>query len=228
MRAALFFVPAQHHPLTRAAAVWLMRDAYTRGTVPPARDDRLSTAEMRELTAEPRRYGFHATLKAPFRLADGIDLGDVKAAAEALARHTEAWPLPRLEIERLGPFFALVPSGPDPRLQAFAAEVVSLFDRFRAPLMSGEMARRRPENLSPSQLENLHRWGYPHVLDDFQFHMTLTGPVPAEKQAAVADVLERRFAPLLRTPVALDALAIFVEPESGAEFHVEARYPFAG
>jgi hypothetical protein len=39
----------------------------------------------RELTAEPRRYGFHATLKAPFRLAAGLSADELFQAVAALA-----------------------------------------------------------------------------------------------------------------------------------------------
>ena len=65
-------------------------------------------------------------------------------------------------------------------------------------------------------------------MDDFRFHMTLTGPVPDERQAAVTAVLQRRFASFLDRPLAIDALAVFVESGPGADFYVAARFLCGG
>ena len=49
-----------------------------------------------EITAEPRLYGFHATLKPPMRLAQGRQWFDVLGAAQELADRTASFELPRL------------------------------------------------------------------------------------------------------------------------------------
>src|SRR5690606_24575986 len=71
MRYAIYFTPERDHPLTRKAAQWLGRDAFGGETLPPSSAAPLSAAEVAFQTAAARRYGFHATLKAPFRLAEG-------------------------------------------------------------------------------------------------------------------------------------------------------------
>lgn len=205
-----------------------MRDAFTGEVRPPVEDGALTGDEIRQLTAEPRRYGFHATIKAPFRFADGVALGDVENALAAFCRDMPAGAIPAVQVGRLGPFFAIVPTGRSEFVDALQAKVVVAFDRFRAPLSETELARRRQAHLTRSQEENLARWGYPYVMDDFRFHMTLTGPVRAERQSEIATVLHRRFDPLVGGPLQIDSLALFVQSDPAADFTVKGRFPLEG
>ena len=177
------------------------------------------------LTADPRRYGFHATLKAPFHLAEGMSEDDLLVAFAAFAEKTAPFELPAVIVGRLGPFFALVPDQPHPPLQDFAASVVEVFEPFRAPLSETDIERRKPDSLPSGQRENLMRWGYPYVFDEFRFHMTLTGPVPAAQAPAMANLLNERFADFIGRPLRIDGLALFIEPERGAPFLVHSRLP---
>ena len=128
-RYALYFAPAATHPLSRAAALWMGRNPFISDT--PARTDRSRTDVL--LTAEPRRYGFHATLKAPFRLAPGTSREQLQAALRQFVQRRPPCPIGPMQVTTLGGFFALAPRKPAPFLQAFAGQVVSEFDRFRAP-----------------------------------------------------------------------------------------------
>ncbi len=122
----------------------------------------------------------------------------------------------------------MTPAVASPAIEALAAEVVEVFDRFRAPPAPAELARRRQTPLTPSEDRNLVRWGYPHVMEDFRFHLTLTGPVATERQPEVAGSLKRRFAGFIDRPLPIDGLALFVQPVAGEDFHVHARYDFSG
>ena len=133
--------------------------------------------------------------------------------------------VPRLRIERLGPFFALTPAEPVQGLNALADRIVRELDSFRAPLGEAGIARRNPDLLTPRQLANLHRWGYPYVGDDFSFHMTLTGPVEANEAAAVHAALSEVFRPVLGQPVAVASIALFVEKTPGAPLAVHSLHP---
>lgn len=136
--------------------------------------------------------------------------------------------IPRLKLQGIGPFFALVPEEPVAELNQLANDVVVSFDRFRAPLRDAEIAKRRPERLSEAQRQNLDRWGYPYVFDEFRFHMTLTGPVDEKQRPHVERVLDDFFAPVLDDPVEVANLALFVEPEKGAPFEIHSLHPMTG
>ena len=225
MRYALYFAPSAGSPLSQAAAAWLGRDAFTGGTHPRRGERDFAAEELDALTADPRRYGFHATLKAPFHLAEGMSEDDLLVAFAAFAEKTAPFELPAVIVGQLGPFFALVPDQPHPPMQDFAASIVEVFEPFRAPLSETDIERRKPDSLPSGQRENLMRWGYPYVFDEFRFHMTLTGPVPAAQAPAMANLLKERFAGFIGRPLRIDGLALFIEPERGAPFLVHSRLP---
>lgn len=228
VRYAIYFTPDRDHPLTRMAASWLGRDAFTGLPVEPPSLAGLLPAEIAFHAAPARRYGFHATLKAPFMLAPGISEADLVAAVEAFTATRGPVLMPKLKLAQLDSFFALVPSLPSESLDGLAADVVRDFDRFRAPLTEADIERRNPDRLSATEFANLSRWGYPYVMESFRLHMTLTGRVASDQQGRIAAVLEQLFAPLLVGTVSLDALTVFAEPEPGAPFTVLARRSFAG
>lgn len=220
MRYALYFTPARDDRLAAAASAWLGRDAFTGEALRPPAVSSLTPAEIAYHTAAARRYGFHATLKAPFSLAESETEASLLADLEAFAGQACRVFIPRLVIGQIDGFFALVPNAPLPELDAFAAAVVRHFDRFRAPLSDAEIARRNPDALRPEEVRNLVQWGYPYVFERFRFHMTLTGRVGAAEAHRVRTALEEVFRPLLDRPIAVEGLALFVEPEPGAPFTV--------
>ncbi|MCJ8517861.1 putative phosphonate metabolism protein [Pseudorhizobium tarimense] len=225
MRYAIYFAPAPDTGLTRAANHWLGRDAFTGEILDAPSQLSLPQEQWRELVAEPQRYGFHATLKAPFNLREGRTEVELIDAFEAFAASTEPFEIPQAIIGQLGPFFALVPHSPHPPLQEFAAKVVEAFEPFRAPLSDADIARRKPERLSEAQRTNLHTWGYPYVMDEFRFHMTLTGPVEAEFAPRVHDELSPRFSAHDGAPLPIDGLALFIERNRGEPFTIHRWQP---
>lgn len=225
MRYAINFTPSAADPLTIAASQWLGRNAFSGEAMelPFIRD--LGLHEIAFNTAVPRRYGFHGTLKPPFRLADGMTEPMLLRQLLHFTGQFQPIQLPKLEVVRLGNRFALAPMQPCPELHHLASSVVMHFDAFRSPLSEAELERVDTERLSAAQFSNLHRFGHPHVMDEFRFHMTLTGPVGAAELPRFEAVLRRYFEPLLqRTPV-LANLALFVENEPGAPFLVHSLHP---
>lgn len=223
MRIAIFFTPPPEHPLTRAAALWLGRDAFTGEEFAQNAVGGFTRREVRELTAAPRRYGFHATLQAPFHLAEDTSLRDLEEALDAACESLRPVSLGMLRVERLRSFFALTPVRPMEPINALAGDVVRRFDPFRAPPSAEEIERRQPHRLSVRQRQYLERWGYPYVFHDFRFHMTLTGSVAEDRRAAMQALLEQRFEPLLDEPLVIDALTLFVEPTPPGDFIVDRR-----
>jgi putative phosphonate metabolism protein len=222
MRYAIYFTPGQDDPLTRVAASWLGRDPFS--TAHPTAPDvtGLSPAEIAYHTASARRYGFHATLKAPFHLAENATEAELDDAVARFAAGAEPILLSGLAPTRIDGFLALTPRGPAPDLDRFAGEVVTVFDRFRAPLSDSEIQRRNPDALSPEEFRNLLQWGYPYVFESFRFHMTLTGRVSDADLPRVRAAIDEVFAPVLERPAIVDGLALFVEPEPGAPFMVRS------
>ena len=224
-RYAIYYIPPEG-PLADFGAAWLGWDIVNGRPVPHPNLPDLSVP-VADLTETPRKYGLHATLKPPFRLAEGADLASLRAACADLARRERSVTLEGLDLTQLGGFQALTVQGNQTPLNAFAARVVRDLDRFRAPPTADELARRRKSNLTPRQDALLLKWGYPYVMEAFRFHITLTSRLPREKAAPVRDVLALHLAPLLPRPFVLSELALVGEDDAGL-FHLVERFALQG
>jgi putative phosphonate metabolism protein len=180
-----------------------------------------------ELTDTPRKYGFHGTVKPPFRLAPGQTAAGLQRAAADLCATLRPVTLAGLSLHSLGGFVALTPDGDQGPLASLAARVVEALDPFRAPPDDAEIARRKPERLTDRQRGHLARWGYPYVMEDFLFHLTLTGDLPAAEAAQVAAVLGPVLQPVLPRPFLVDSLCLFGQGDDGM-FRLVHRYALSG
>lgn len=178
-----------------------------------------------DITAAPRRYGFHGTIRAPFRPADEVGAGHIRATVADLAARLAPVTCEGLRVEVLQGFVALTPIGCEAALLDLGATVVEGTNHLRAPLAEAEIARRRADHLSPRQQELLDRWGYPHVMEEFRFHLTLTNRLDQPEPARTA--LEAYFDPVLPRPFVIEDLCLFGEDRSG-RFHLLHRYALTG
>lgn len=222
-RIALYYAPGTDDPLHQRTSAWLGRDAVSGAEIPqPA----IAGVDISEVTADARGYGFHATLKPPFRLE-----GDMQAAlqtAQDFAARTAPFALPALQITDLDGFLALREAEPCPPLQALADGAVTALDPHRAPATEAEIARRKPEKLSPRQREYLASWGYPYVFTEWRFHMTLTRRLtPAEKAIILPAVIEALGDTLSLTRTVSD-ICIFTQAAPGAPFTILERLKLRG
>ena len=232
-RFAIYYAPPAGSPLARLGATWLGMDPET-GTL--ASDDSALPASLLEALPMPRDqlvraarvYGFHATLKAPFRLDEKIDIDTLDGAISALAERMAPVTAPRLTVKAELGFVALQPSGPSPALNDLAAACVTGLDLLRAPLTGAELAKRRRGGLDTVEDANLRNWGYPYVLDRFRFHITLTSGLAKREAAEVAALLWPLFDPLLYGEFSVNELCLFGDPGEGRPFRILKRYPLTG
>ncbi|MGB0684306.1 MAG: DUF1045 domain-containing protein [Magnetovibrionaceae bacterium] len=257
MRYALYFAPAPDSLLWQAGATWLGRNPYPQSVAShqPAVPG-LSPERFHDLTRAPRRYGFHGTLKAPFRLAQAKDVKNLMAALDSFCSLRHPFVIedvaPRLISQSTTGFLALCPRDYSQPLADLAADCVHAFDVFRDELTEAEIERRLKSGLSDRQRDLLDRWGYPYVMEEFNFHMTLTGPIAtgpiatgpiatgpiasgagASEPAANGEAeqlrraAETHFAKALIPGLRIDAISLFLEEQPGADFRFIRRYAFA-
>ncbi|WP_420556799.1 DUF1045 domain-containing protein [Roseovarius sp.] len=212
--------------LGRFGADWLGWDL-ERGqpTTPP--DIKGLPAPWDDITGTPRKYGFHATIKPPFRLAEGCTQADLVAAVTTHCAHSAPVTLDGLELAQLGRFLALVPTGDTQALDALAADTVRDLDAFRAALTDADLARRRASGLTPEQDALLLQWGYPYVMDQFRCHYTLSGKLPKAQAGQLRAALDPVVTPLLPQPFTLDTLSLCGESAAG-RFHLVHRATLSG
>lgn len=222
-RVAVYYAPQPDDPLFAESSVWLGRDPES-GAPAPQPD----IPDIAEVTAEPRHYGFHATLKPPMRLAQGARWEDVVATAKRVAGRLRPFELPPLAVRDLHGFLALRETEACPPLQQLADICVAEFDPLRAPPSEAELARRRRARLTSEQESLLVRWGYPWVFQCWQFHMTLTRRLTAAEKEQYQPAAERHFARALLLPRRAADICLFVQPEPDAPFVIAERIPLRG
>ncbi|WP_454625555.1 DUF1045 domain-containing protein [Bradyrhizobium cenepequi] len=221
-RYALYYAPAPGSALDRFGAEMLGYDAYHGSDLPFPEG---MPPDWREVTQDPRKYGFHATLKAPIALAEGKTEAGLVGACGAFAGTPRQIPVIEPVIDSISGFIAMIPARPSADLQQLAADVTRDFDSFRAPLTPQDRARRNPERLTPRQVDYLDRWGYPYVMEEFRFHMTLTGRLETARREVVVPMLRERFAAVRLATLAVDRLALFRQDDAASRFRIIAHWP---
>jgi putative phosphonate metabolism protein len=222
-RLALYWAPDLDDPLHALGSAWLGRDAETGAPLP---QPKLPGLDIAELTADPRGYGLHATLKPPFRL--GLSWAEAVTAAEALAARLTPFDLPPLAVQDLHGFLALRESAPCPGLQALADACTEALDPCRAPASEAEVARRRRSGLTPRQEALLARWGYPYVFEEWRFHVTLTRRLTAAEKAVVLPAVTDFLGAAPARPRRVTAISLFTQAAAGAPFLIADRLPLGG
>jgi putative phosphonate metabolism protein len=224
-RYAIYYASPQGSDLDRFGAQHLGCNAWTGEDLPFPEAVVRAVPDWHELTSDPRKYGFHATLKAPMALADGkIEAGFLAACAD-FARMSRFAPVIKPVVQSISGFIAVVPGEPSPDLQELAATCVRAFDGFRAPLTAEDRARRNPSKLTERQRDYLDRWGYPYVMDEFRFHMTLTGRLDTTRREPILAMLQDRFAALRLEQVTIDRIALFKQDNATSRFRIIGHWP---
>lgn len=223
-RYAIYFAAGRDAALSSFGAELLGYDAYTGNELPLPHDVLHVAPDWRDISADPRKYGFHATLKAPMALASGRTEAELMAACAVFAGKARPLPVIRPIVDAISGFIAVIPAEPVDALQRLAADCVRDFDLFRAALSAEDRARRRPEKLSERQRDYLDRWGYPYVMEEFRFHMTLTGRLDAERRGPILEMLQARFAALGIGTLAIDRIALFRQDDAKARFRVVGEW----
>ncbi len=222
-RYGIYFSPHPGSLLYELGTRWLGRDAITGESLEPGLPDHLHQDEWLRVTESPRRYGFHATLKPPFRLAENLQLEDLQTALHDFAAKHDRFEAPALKIGSLGHFLALALSERSAIFSQLAADCVTELDKFRAPATEEERIKRLRDSLSEREREHVMRWGYPYVLDTWKFHMSLTGSLPVSSLPPLEEHLQNRFAQVLHRPLLVDSVCIFHEPYPGGPFRIVER-----
>lgn len=226
-RYAIYFAAGADNALSRFGAELLGYDAYSGDELSFPQDALHIAPDWRDVTADPRKYGFHGTLKAPMALAPGKTEAELVAACATFAGKARPIPVIRPVVDTISGFIAVIPGEPVDALQQLAADCVRDFDAFRTALTAEDRARRKPEKLSERQRDYLDRWGYPYVMEEFRFHMTLTGRLEAERRGPILAMLRERLARLKLDTLAIDRITLFRQDDANTRFRIIGEWTLA-
>lgn len=225
-RVAIFYAPGSQTPLANFGAQWLGWDVEHAKDVPHPDIDGLPES-IEALVATPQKYGFHGTLKAPFRIRDDQTIDGLKDAMKAFSDQRKPFVIGQMKVAKLGSFVAIIQENASDEFANFASEIVRSFEDYRAPLRDEDIAKRRKAGLTPRQDELMLQWGYPYIFEEFKFHLTLTGKLSEQNAQIVCDRLTDHLKPILDTHVEAIDLCLYGEREDG-RFEIIERFPFLG
>jgi Protein of unknown function (DUF1045) len=228
-RYAIYLAPKPETALWRFGSAVLSYDAVTGLDICGFRLPSMLQDQWMKATARARTYGFHATLKAPFRLADHFDEKVLISGIAAFAStHTGVPEMPLqlvvLDDTGAGGFLALVPEEPYTALRHLEADTVKKLDHFRAALSKSELEKRNPADLSQRQAAYLTGYGYPYVLEEFRAHFTLSDRLP-NAQALKSELNDLLIGHVGTASIVVDELVLFKQPVPDARFRIIARAP---
>ena len=226
-RYAVYFTPPPDSKLAKFGAKVIGYDCFARTEVPHKQIDGIDAAMLALATVDRRRYGFHATLTAPFDLGPQPE-HDLVEAFRSFAASRLPVPLGRLRVATMGHFIVLEPAEPHTGADELAAACVTAFDPYRAAISEEDRARRLAAGLSPRQIELMDRWGYPYVFEEFRFHMTIAGPVAYDMLGQFRDGLSRAFAGLASDHLELGAISLMRQDSRTDRFYALARQRLTG
>ncbi len=221
-RYAVYFTPQRESALWRFGCAVIGYDP-AKGELPDGKRGPFAAILPRPLVADPARYGFHATLRAPFELMPDTSGNELLAVAERFATSQSPLSLGRLSVTKVDGFVALVPVVQTRATIDFAAACVRAFEPLRAPLSAADRARRMVAPLTPREIAHLDAWGYPYVFDEFEFHMSLTGQLPAGDADALVQAVSGHYARIDDT-VTLDAITVLEQAERDKPFQILDRF----
>ena len=228
-RYAIYIAPPPDTPLWAFGSRVLGYDAATGRDIDGFHLPEFGQAVWRQLTAGARIYGFHATLKAPFRLKSSYAEADLLASLELLAGSVKSFslgPLAPTVLSRKSDtgFVALTLRQASGKLATLERRTVEELDDYRAMPTEAEIARRQPEALTARQRVHLQRYGYPYILDDYHFHMTLTDRI--SRPETLADVMADELCNTIGTAeLTVSDLVLFRQEGPQARFHILRRFP---
>lgn len=227
-RFAIYYAPDRDSTLWRRGCDWLGRDAAAKTFLRQPEFKKIGTDEFADATALPRRYGLHATIRPPMRLAAGVDLERLQAVARALSARLPIVEIGKFEVKLFRGFLALVPEKQKSAVTSLAADCVSYFEPMRAPLEVEEQVARMGAGLTDAQMLLLDKYGYPYVMDEYRMHISLTGPLEESQRKVFKAAAERWFEKALEEDYVLNSISIFHEPGAGEPFERIADFPLYG
>ncbi len=226
-RYAIYYAPELGSALDTFGQTWLGQRGHDALASAIGKSSEVSIDRIGELTDSPRRYGFHGTLKPPFELNPANRPEGLLEAARVFARSRGPIQLPPLELAVIGKFIALTPIAESAALEKLAAACVRAFEGFRTPLSKQQEEDYKLNKLTVHQEQMLEHWGYPYVMEEFRFHISLTDRIDDDRERnTVMELLTSLTRPFLGEPVSVRDLVVFAQDAIGQPMKPVERIPF--
>ena len=163
----------------------------------------------------PKKYGFHGTLIPPFKLNKNYSTNTLFKKTEDIAKKFKKFKFYKFKLKKINNFYAFVQNKKNNNINKLSNRLVRELFKFRSPLTKKEIDRRNPSKLSKLQLNILYKWGYPYIMSEFNFHMTLASEVTGNKLYFELKKIEKNKEIILNEINNFDKIYIFGENQKG-------------
>jgi hypothetical protein len=227
VRYAIFYTPQPGTALSAFGRSWFGRA--NDGVTLQAFSETGLNFGISRLPAEHGRYsGLHATFMPPFAIREGASATALRARLINFAARRKPVPTGPMTLARAGRYLVLRPVNATPALDWLAAQCVTAFDNFAAPLGERERRERQHPHLSDYQRLLLESFGDPNVLSEYRFHVTLAGPLDTAHLERVSQALFPVLEEICATGITVDALSLFGDPGGRAPLKLIGRHRLGG
>ncbi len=222
-RFAIYYTPRPGTPLAAFGRSWFGR-ANDGATLQAFSESGLTNAGSRTIAANGRYPGLHANFRGPFQLRDGVGADALKTRLVGFARRRRPVDTGSLTLARAGRYLVLRPVEARPALDWLAAQCVAAFDGFVAPASKSENESQSDPTLNDHQRLLLSSFGDPHVLSEYRFQITLTGPLDNAHLDRVAQALWPMLEDICAEGVAVDGLSLCGRSDDRTPMRLIGRY----
>jgi hypothetical protein len=168
--------------------------------------------------------GLHAVFRNHFRLREGIGTDALKGRLISFARRRRPVETGPLTLARAGRYLVLRPVEAKPALDWLAAQCVAAFDGYVTASGSAEKEAHDDEALNDHQRLLLNSFGDPHVLSEYRFQITLTGPLDGAHLERVAQALWPMLEEICADGVLVDGLSLCGQSDGRTPMRLLGRY----
>lgn len=226
-RYAICYAPEKNSPLNSFGQTWLGRDVRTGNRIDQPEVEGVYSQELRNIVSPAAFYGFHGTLKPPFYLPVPELEEKLISDIQAFAASEKSFHLPRLTVARIGRILVLEPERSSDPINRLAERCVRHFDSYRRSSSCEDSDDRASSRLSSTQQENIIKWGNPYVMDEFKFHLSLTGPIlDIHLSDHLMRVIQRQIAALDLNSIEVASICLFFQADKNQPFLLHSRYKF--
>jgi hypothetical protein len=222
-RYAIYYAPEPGSPLDAFGRSWFGHE----GSGAARGIGKLTAERIATLSETSRRYGFHGTLKPPFSLNPAVSLDSLLSAARVFARTLSPVEIPPLELAIIGKFIALTPTIQSAALEKLAAACVRAFEAYRVPLTEDQEVSYKLNRLTVHQEQMLEHWGYPYVMEEFRFHISVTDRIEnLVERKEVLKALDIFATPVIGKPIMVRDIVVFGQASPDEPMAAIERIPF--
>ncbi len=224
-RYAIYYAPSENSELDLFGKCLLGWDPYKGVETTKSDLSKLpSFKKFSSLVLTPKQYGFHGTIKAPFKLKNEYTYNDLENKVREISKQIHSFYFDQLIIKKLGNFIGLIPTN-NLKVNAVSNKFVEELDYLRDELSESEIKKRKPHKLTSNQKQMLFKWGYPYVFDEFKFHLTLTSKLNVVEIDDVLRSLQNILKQVNLNKISFNNICIFGQ-KSDEKFYFVQRFNF--